>query len=291
MNGIGLGDLAVLVTVAGVTVYVLGVIGLAIPMYRTFTFNMSTAWYASTLLPRTVVAGQGLRIWLKWPIALTVIFLFLAGISAFVLAYESITADVVAVALLTFPVLIVPWIEIWKFRSKHKRRRAKRAGVTARTQFEALMLQFSLWGALIMQAASYLIVAPLIVGHPLKETWGSSFFTSHHILAGTIMLFFGGFLIGASPASRASPPLPRVTIATTSPEDRKSRKLPRLHGHLVAHSDGFWHLIVEAERKHQLLSVPDGSVLEVRMLGEEPEATTDELASEEDTTPDQENGE
>jgi len=58
---IGLAELATLVTVAGITVYVLGLIGVAIPIFRTFTHNMSAAWYTVSLMPRTVVAGQGVR--------------------------------------------------------------------------------------------------------------------------------------------------------------------------------------------------------------------------------------
>ena len=64
-NSLNIGDLAALVTVAGVTIYVLGLIGLAIPIYRVFTGEISTAWYAVSLVPKTVVAGQGVRIWMK----------------------------------------------------------------------------------------------------------------------------------------------------------------------------------------------------------------------------------
>src|SRR5215218_9748998 len=71
-NSIGIGDLAAILTTAGVTIYVLGLIGLAIPISRTFTNDLSTAWYAVALLPRTIVAGQGVRIWVQLPLFWTV---------------------------------------------------------------------------------------------------------------------------------------------------------------------------------------------------------------------------
>src|SRR5215213_10483933 len=74
-SSIGIGDLAAIVTLTGVTIYVLGLVGLAIPIFRTFTGDLATAWYAVSLLPRTVVAGQGVRIWVQWPLFMTAILL------------------------------------------------------------------------------------------------------------------------------------------------------------------------------------------------------------------------
>lgn len=56
-----LADLAALTTIAGVMIYVLGLIGLAIPIRRDFTCDLSMAWYAVSLAPKTVVASQGVR--------------------------------------------------------------------------------------------------------------------------------------------------------------------------------------------------------------------------------------
>jgi hypothetical protein len=64
-----IGDLATILTVAGVSIYVLGLTGLAIPIRREFTGDISTAWYAVSLVPKTVVAGQGVRIWIQRPAA------------------------------------------------------------------------------------------------------------------------------------------------------------------------------------------------------------------------------
>jgi hypothetical protein len=63
-----MGGLAAVLTAAGVTIYTLGLIGLAIPVRRRFTADdLWTASCAVSLMPKTVVAEQGARIWLKWP--------------------------------------------------------------------------------------------------------------------------------------------------------------------------------------------------------------------------------
>jgi hypothetical protein len=62
--------------VAGASIYVVGLIGLALTIRVRFTIPTSTAWYVVSLLPRTVVAGQEARIWLRWPLFLTAVVLF-----------------------------------------------------------------------------------------------------------------------------------------------------------------------------------------------------------------------
>jgi hypothetical protein len=73
-----IGDLVAIVTAAGVTIYALGLVGLATTIYLRITDDFSTAWYAVSLVSRTVVAGQGARIWLGWPVVLTVATVLLA---------------------------------------------------------------------------------------------------------------------------------------------------------------------------------------------------------------------
>jgi hypothetical protein len=76
---IGIGDLAAILAVVSVGIYVLGLMGLAVTIRLRLVDNISVAWYAVSLLPRTVVAGHGVRIWLTWPIGLT----FVLGITTF----------------------------------------------------------------------------------------------------------------------------------------------------------------------------------------------------------------
>ena len=79
-----------------------------------------------------------------------------------------------------------------------------------------------------------------------------------------IVVFVGGFIIGLVPAIVATPPLPNVSVKKR-PEALKEWDLDPTVGHLVAHTDGFWHLF---NTDNELLSIPDDQVLDVRTVGE-----------------------
>ena len=70
-------DVAAAVTVAGIAVYVVGLLGLTLTLRLRLTNDMSTAWYAVALLPRAAVAGQGVRIWLTWPLPFALLLVLL----------------------------------------------------------------------------------------------------------------------------------------------------------------------------------------------------------------------
>jgi hypothetical protein len=77
---IGVAQLATVLTVAGLAVYVVGVIGLALSINLFFTEKWATAWYAVSLMPRTIVAGQGMRIWrLGWIRIVAVVIVYAAA--------------------------------------------------------------------------------------------------------------------------------------------------------------------------------------------------------------------
>jgi hypothetical protein len=78
-----LGDIAALLTAAGAIAYVLGLVGFTIPIWRVYHTDFSTAWYAVSLVPNTVVAGQGVRIWVRWPAAITAVLLLARSVPVF----------------------------------------------------------------------------------------------------------------------------------------------------------------------------------------------------------------
>jgi hypothetical protein len=50
-----------IITVPPATFYALGVVALWLPIAMDYTHDFSTAWYATSLVPRTVVIGQGIK--------------------------------------------------------------------------------------------------------------------------------------------------------------------------------------------------------------------------------------
>ena len=83
---------------------------------------------------------------------------------------------------------------------------------------------------------------------------------------GIVLILLGGFAMGLPSATVVRPPLPRVQLemnkeSGTTEDDSTSSK-----GWLVAHGDGFWHLLLE--ESGELQSIPDGRV-RVARTGEE----------------------
>jgi len=78
------------------------------------------------------------------------------------------------------------------------------------------------------------------------------------------LLFAGTFLIGVPRAIVADSPLPQVEITKqVGTTMESSSSLTEVAGHLLAHSDGFWHIF---DKNNDLLSIPDDQVSSVRIV-------------------------
>ena len=85
---IDIAALATLITISATTIYVLGLVALGYPVYSRITKNSSTALYVVSVVPRTVVAGHGVRFLLGIPLIWTL--LFAAILSVPQLVYRSV---------------------------------------------------------------------------------------------------------------------------------------------------------------------------------------------------------
>ena len=72
---IGFAEVAALITVVGAAIYGLGLIGVAWPIHKRWHNDAATTWYAVSLIPRAVVAGQGMRIFMGFPTVITTLLL------------------------------------------------------------------------------------------------------------------------------------------------------------------------------------------------------------------------
>jgi hypothetical protein len=97
----------------------------------------------------------------------------------------------------------------------------------------------------------------------------------NQFLVGGVLLFIGGFLIGVPLATTmVDLPFPRVWI--TVKDEGVILKGVRLKGQLVAHSDGFWHLLSGKDK--ELVSLPDEQVCAVRIRARPAEPTVTKWA-------------
>jgi hypothetical protein len=247
---IGIGDLAAIITAGGAVIYVLGLIGFTVPIYKEFTNDLSTAWYAVSLLPRTVVAGQGVRIWVQYPLGVTTLALLSSWLRPIIspqraepvdtdatilgIGITTLTALSLLVALLLFGIVIV---------GSHKIRMWSKGWKDTRTLLEELII--------LLLAVVGIIIAVGVL------TFGEALPLAYKIPA----VFAGSFLVGLPDAINRTPPLPKVEI-TKQPGDTTKGNSSPTRGYLVAHSDGYWHLF---DQNKTLLAIPDEQVLQVCM--------------------------
>jgi hypothetical protein len=103
---------------------------------------------------------------------------------------------------------------------------------------------------------------------------------------GIMLILVGGFALGVPSAIVFTPPLPRVKLEMNE-ESAAGKKIGNpCQGWLVAHSDGFWHLLLE--ESGELQSIPDERVLLARTGGKGHTPPANKAASTEGATPEDE---
>jgi hypothetical protein len=246
---IDIADVLALTSVAGIAVYVAGLLGLGIAIRREFTRDISTAWYVVALIPRTVVAGQGVRIWLLWPVTLGILLTLLVWL----ISGHPDLAPLIPVTGLLFASVLS--ILVLRSIRRPERRMDSRFLAGHLIIFAALA---GLVGSIMMAKGVNLVFLTLEeTANLVQGSLGRS------ILVGAILFIVGGFLVAVPGAVVISHPLTPVRIY-------RSAGGVRLDGYLVTHADGFWYLMIVDDDKHnELQSIPDTEVSEVRTIGED----------------------
>jgi len=287
-NSMGIGDLAALFTVAGVAIYVLGLVGLAIPIRRSLGGNISAAWHVVSLIPKTVVAGQGVRIWMRRSLVIFALLILGITVVRIVLSASSPKVYLMAVIVLWLGTTLFSWFYL-EDRARIQVRGALEKlvkpwvfnlaiAVPNVVGFTCLLIGVSLF---FERGPEVLIVPAIREAAPILVPSGGG----PYLFSGIVLFLVGSFFLGLPFALWDAIPLPKVKV--TKQNEGKIEGVPDpLEGLLVAHSDGFWHLLVLAreqkQQKQQLdlyeqrefLSVPDATVLAVRTLAGEDAVTS-----------------
>jgi len=107
---------------------------------------------------------------------------------------------------------------------------------------------------------------------------------------GILLILLGGFAMGVPSAAVVKIPLPRVQLEMNKESDATEDDSTSSKGWLVAHGDGFWHLL--HEESGELQSIPDGRVRVARTGEDRPTsrekkeaASSEEAPPEEDSKP------
>ena len=120
---IGFAEVAALITVVGAATYGLGLLGVAWPIHKRWHNDAATTWYAISLIPRAVVAGQGMRIFVGFPTIMATLLLMWWLIVFPILRLLSVVAsDLAAWVVGMFALLTLLAGGYWLLRSKYRRR-------------------------------------------------------------------------------------------------------------------------------------------------------------------------
>jgi hypothetical protein len=120
---IGIAEVAALITVVGATNYTLGLLGVAWPIHKRWNNDASTTWYAISLIPRAVVAGQGMRIFMGFPIIVAILLLIWWLIVFPTLCLLSVAvSNLASWAAGIWALLVLLAGGYWLLRSKYRRR-------------------------------------------------------------------------------------------------------------------------------------------------------------------------
>jgi hypothetical protein len=244
-SDLGFAEISALLAALGILIYALGLLALCWPIYRRITRDASTALYAVSLMPKTVVAGQGVRILFGSPFILTVTLMALFIVQNILLrtflhmvheygAWVRLPGIVLITAIVLGAVLFLVLPRM-------------------RTVFAAFAVSgVGTWASLIMFA--YMAV----VGVPIGLLTTNVFFESEFD-SGAILPSFPGWVTGLKAvtlifilncvqaftmAFTGEPPLPEIALNGSTTAE----------GRLVAHAYGIWYIL---DDEGNLVGIPD----------------------------------
>jgi hypothetical protein len=257
---IGIAELAALITVAGVSIYVAGLLGLAIAIRLRLTDDIVTAWYAVTLLPRTDVAGQGVKIWLTWPLPIVVLLVVLDTVAQH---FGVADTDMIERLVLLPGLVFLALFSVFALRYiKRETPKKESPQWTPESKFIVATPLIAATGSLLISEGSLLIVrAAREADIPVLQVF------THGEFFGPIVLLVGSFFVGVAGAAVLDHPLPLVQI-DSDPTLSPPAYLAKSQLYLVTHTEGHWHLLDDDE--NELVSVPDRLVLAVHTIPKRP---------------------
>jgi hypothetical protein len=215
-----------------VLIYPVGFITLWVQIMDTYGYDISDAFYATSMVPTNVVAGQAVFVLVYAPIAANILGLAYLG-TELLKDKPSLMQRTPLFVAITIAVLVISIIVIGYFFSRVKA-----------TVF-TIGLCVLIYGGLAM------------LYDPLTEAHGPR--THTHSIRGAIPLVVSGLITGVCMNILFyGLELPTIELQKKSSDDS-------VEGILLSHTDGFWHLINSSQPKHPLIAVPNERVSKVKI--------------------------
>jgi hypothetical protein len=252
---VGFAEIAALITVGATTIYVLGLVALAWSIHERWNNDAFTTWYALSLIPRTVVAGQGMRLFIGLPTYFTVLVClwWLYDLFVYFLSETLKPMSGTAYTILQWGAVLVLFVGYAWLLGKN---------IGSRLSYKPENPRYR-WLIFIIVVLS----VPLFLGIYVVKVFAIQrqeefpFFTVDWslLLVAILLLFVWAFFVQLSDATAINPPLPTVEIALSDANQTV------LEGKLLTHTEGVVYFFDE---HHKLTSMPDSKITSVRVREE-----------------------
>ena len=251
---IGFAEVAALITVVGAAIYGLGLLGVAWPIYKRWHNDAATTCYAVSLLPRAVVAGQGMRIFVGFPTLMATLLLIWWLVVFPVLDLLSVVvSNLAGWAIGVFALVVLLAGGYWLLRSRPRLGIQWLLGPTP----EHPRYRWLIWTTTGLAVPTFFIAGRLAAG-AMEVRAAFPFITvDPSLLAVAIALaFLASSLLQLNDATAIDPPLPTMEIALSDGNQTV------LEGKLLIHTEGVVHFFDE---QHKLTSMPDSGIISLQV--------------------------
>lgn len=254
----GFAEVAALITVLGAAIYGLGLLGFAWPIHKRWHNDAAATWYAISLIPRAVVAGQGVRIFVGFPTVMATLLLAWWLVVFPVLRLVSEVASDLAAWFVGVLALVVLLAGGYWLLNKYRRRVQWLLGPTP----EHPRYGWLVWVTGGLAVPTFFVAGRLAAGAIEVRPAFPYFAADPSLLAVAVALtFLASSLLQLIDATAIDPPLPTVEIGLAD----GTRET--VEGKLLIHTEGVVHFFDE---ERNLTSMPDGRVRSVKVRRDKP---------------------
>ena len=227
---------AALIAGTGVAIYVVGFIGLLWAIYRTITGGVNAALYAVSLIPRTVVAGLGVRIFFGFPLlvvsAIAVLMFLQRLLRNLILTTFPVTSEVIfhvgvrpwSVAVTISTLVVVGWA-MWVVFTGRTFNLIAAPLWPATGGTKSTVLWWGLSYAIVLYGSGFLYQAFDPAFDPATGGIVPGISDLGVLTKGLVIIFVGFFLVGLVEAFSVSPRVQLPAVRIAGPTTAKGRLL------------------------------------------------------------------
>lgn len=270
VEGVTFEEMAASIVVATAAIYLLGLVALCWPIYTKITKDGSAILYAVSVVPKTMIAGHGVRFLVGLPLIWSLLFVAFLSVSQLTyedssinfssiipgMPFEEIIDKTISALYQEIPAIISIAIVLF-FLGLHEVARA--AGL-----YDVFYSDVTYTSNASTYTNSKALLIPKFALPSFISSLGGAIGAGIILVAGingkstlvALMIFLGANIVANIVAVLSiDPPLPKINITTNG--------TPKIYT-LLAHSEGCWYIFDDLHRT--LRAIPDDKAEEVEII-------------------------